>query len=133
MAIKCFWGIPDVPYHQVKCDDRDCWAEDGDAIPGVSMFVGNYGWNVEREQWIGKSRWRDSRPISFVRGWLEFDDNGKLHKHDQLTAVLKTIGDLKQRQTPIFIVTFMNGWHHNASRGIQGVDGSFEYREQNAI
>lgn len=139
-ALSLSGYVADEAYHPVKCDKSTCLslekakpdAEPPPAVEPVPMKVGNYGWNVVREN----EKFTDSRPVKFQRAWLEFNDQGQLHVPEQLIAIQKAIEGLRGR--PIFIVTFIHGWHHNASG--KRLDGKananpkdWRWREPNAV
>ncbi len=50
----------------------------------------------------------------YYLGFIEYDDQGQLHDREQMNAVLNTYRELAAT-SPVIIVTFVHGWHHNAS------------------
>lgn len=61
----CWLGhcLPDTPYHA---------ADKG--LQKLTMHAQSNGWNYERE-----NTQRDSSPLEFYKGWLEFNDAGAPH------------------------------------------------------
>jgi len=48
-------------------------------------------------------------------GFVEFDDQGQLRQRRQLEAVLAHFSSIADERD-VLLVTFVHGWHHNASR-----------------
>jgi pimeloyl-ACP methyl ester carboxylesterase len=57
--------------------------------------------------------------FSYRLGFVEFDDRGEMFERQQLTNIVKTIGDAKEeargKQTEAVVVVFVHGWKNNAS------------------
>jgi len=47
-------------------------------------------------------------------GFVEFDDQGQLRDPKQMDFVLTKFGEIAQNED-VIIITFVHGWHHNAS------------------
>jgi hypothetical protein len=58
---------------------------------------------------------------SYLLGFVEFDDQGRFHKREQMEDLLKRM-DLEASQQDLLVVTFTHGWRHNASNGDENVD-----------
>jgi pimeloyl-ACP methyl ester carboxylesterase len=123
-ADSCYFILscaPDTIFHPVICADGKCKSSTGsDAVPLVSMYVENHGWDVYPANIYPKILLQ----TDYYRAWLEFNDAGHAFGPDQKTAILQKIEELKKSNRPILVVVYIHGWHNNADNSNPESDAS---------
>ena len=111
--------LPDQMYHPVTRlpDGRFVNDKHDDAVVVSKMLVNRDGWATGRAGEPGVSpNWRQ---VEFYKAFLEFREEGHAFTDDrnvsiQSEAILAKLESLKSTGRPVYVVTFIHGWHHNA-------------------
>jgi hypothetical protein len=111
-CLTLFDCVQDQPYHPVlkTRDGRYESAEGGEAVAGVTMYSNVRGRAVFRPDEIPSV----ARKVDFYKAYLEFDQDGRAFDPNQLRAILTKIAALKAQAHPVYVVTYVHGWHNNA-------------------
>jgi hypothetical protein len=52
--------------------------------------------------------------VRFFKAYLEFDEEGRAFDPEQGRAITQKLEEMKATKHPVYVVTYIHGWHHNA-------------------
>jgi hypothetical protein len=100
-------------YHPVqKIDGQYKNAKGGDAVELITMYINGHGRNAQNP--LREKPHHRARETQFHRAFMEFNERGFAFAADQKAAILAKIDELKNADRPLYVVTYVHGWHHNA-------------------
>ena len=108
--------IPDKQYHPIKREADGSYKnkKGEDYVALKTMFVGPYGWGVTDPQ-VKKPEKSNRRLTNFHKAYLEVNESGSLFDSEQTKAVLQSIEQISAKNSPVYAVIYIHGWHHNAN------------------